>query len=162
MKELLKKAFNKLDAVFDWAFTSHWNPLYQLGALGFFYFWIVAVTGVYLFVFFETSISGVYASIDSITHEQWYLGGVMRSLHRYASAAMAVTVTLHLLREFAMDRYSGVRWFSWVSGVPLLWLLFASAIGGYWLVWDVQAQYIAITTRRVAGLVADHGRSHGQ
>ena len=45
-----------------------------------------------------------------------------------------------------MDRYSGVRWFSWVSGIPLLWLLFASAIGGYWLVWDQQAQYIAIMT----------------
>jgi ferredoxin/coenzyme F420-reducing hydrogenase delta subunit len=55
-------------------------------------------------------------------------------------------VTLHLLREYVMDRFSGVRWFSWVTGIPLLWLLFASAIGGYWLVWDVQAQYIAITT----------------
>ena len=73
----------------------------------------------------------------------------MRSFHRYASAAMGVCVTLHLLREYARDRYSGVRWFSWVSGVPLLWLLFASAIGGYWLVWDVQAQYIAITTAQL-------------
>jgi ferredoxin/coenzyme F420-reducing hydrogenase delta subunit len=74
------------------------------------------------------------------------LGGIMRSFHRYASAAMGVCVTLHLLREFAMERYSGVRWFSWVSGIPLLWILFASAIGGYWLVWDIQAQYIASMT----------------
>jgi ferredoxin/coenzyme F420-reducing hydrogenase delta subunit len=59
---------------------------------------------------------------------------------------MGVCVTLHMLREYAMDRYSGVRWFSWVSGIPLLWLLFASAIGGYWLVWDIQAQYIAVLT----------------
>ena len=146
MKTLLKKGFNQLDAVFSRVFTPAWNPMYQLGALGFFYFWIVAVTGVYLFIFFETSISGAYSSIEQITVGQWYLGGVMRSFHRYASAAMGVTVTLHLLREFAMDRYSGPRWFSWVSGVPLLWLLFASAIGGYWLVWDVQAQYIAVLT----------------
>ena len=146
MKTLLKKGFNQLDAVFSRVFTPAWNPMYQLGALGFFYFWIVAVTGVYLFIFFETSISGAYSSIEQITVGQSYLGGVMRSFHRYASAAMGVTVTLHLLREFAMDRYSGPRWFSWVSGVPLLWLLFASAIGGYWLVWDVQAQYIAVLT----------------
>ena len=146
MKTLLKKGFNQLDAVFSRVFTPAWNPMYQLGALGFFYFWIVAVTGVYLFIFFETSISGAYSSIEQITVGQWYLGGVMRSFHRYASAAMGVTVTLHLLREFAMDRYSGPRWFSWVSGVRLLWLLFASAIGGYWLVWDVQAQYIAVLT----------------
>jgi ferredoxin/coenzyme F420-reducing hydrogenase delta subunit len=51
-----------------------------------------------------------------------------------------------LFREFFLGRFSGVRWFSWVSGVPLLWLLFASAIGGYWLVWDQLAQYIAILT----------------
>src|SRR5690606_8532858 len=38
------------------------------------------------------------------------------------------------------------RTFSWVSGVPLLWLLFASAIGGFWLVWDELAQYVAIVT----------------
>ncbi|WP_133300616.1 hydrogenase iron-sulfur subunit [Seongchinamella sediminis] len=143
---MLKTLFNRLDDLFSAAFTPNWNPMYQLGALSFFYFWIVAITGIYLFVFFETSIIGAYASIERITHEQWYLGGVMRSFHRYASAAMGVCVTLHLLREFAMDRYSGPRWFSWVSGIPLLWLLFASAIGGYWLVWDTQAQWIAVRT----------------
>ncbi len=146
MKILMKRGFNALDSLFSKAFTPAWNPMYQLGALSFFYFWIVAITGVYLFIFFETSITGAYASMEYISVEQWYLGGIIRSFHRYASAAMGICVTLHLLREFAMDRYSGVRWFSWVSGIPLLWLLFASAIGGYWLVWDVQAQYIAITT----------------
>jgi quinol-cytochrome oxidoreductase complex cytochrome b subunit/coenzyme F420-reducing hydrogenase delta subunit/ferredoxin len=145
-KAMLKFGINRADLLFNRIFTPAWNPLYQLGALSFFYFWIVAVTGVYLFIFFETSISGAYPSVESITHEQWYVGGVIRSFHRYASAAMGVSVSLHLLREFAMDRYQGVRWFSWVSGVPLLWLLFASAIGGYWLVWDQQAQYIALVT----------------
>jgi len=146
MKALLKKSFNALDSLFSKVFTPAWNPMYQLGALSFFYFWIVAITGVYLFIFFETSITGAHASMEYISVEQWYLGGIMRSFHRYASAAMGVCVTLHLVREYAMDRYSGVRWFSWVSGIPLLWLLFASAIGGYWLVWDIQAQYIALLT----------------
>jgi quinol-cytochrome oxidoreductase complex cytochrome b subunit/coenzyme F420-reducing hydrogenase delta subunit len=146
MKSLLRRGFHWLDSLFSRVFTPAWNPLYQLGALSFFYFWIVAITGVYLFIFFETSISGAYASVEYITVEQWYLGGIMRSFHRYASAAMGICVTLHLLREYTMDRYSGVRWFSWVSGIPLLWLLFASAIGGYWLVWDIQSQYIALTT----------------
>jgi ferredoxin/coenzyme F420-reducing hydrogenase delta subunit len=35
--------------------------------------------------------------------------------------------------------------------VPLLWLLFASAIGGYILVWDQLAQYIAIVTTEWIG-----------
>ncbi|MGH6719668.1 MAG: hypothetical protein ACREER_10150, partial [Alphaproteobacteria bacterium] len=62
-----------------------WNPLAQLGALGFFLFWIVVVSGVYLYVFFDTSVAGAFRSVEALTREQWYAGGVMRSLHRYAS-----------------------------------------------------------------------------
>jgi len=128
------------------AFPGDWNPFYSLGALCFYMFWIVTVSGVYLFIFFETSIDGAYQSMEYITHEQWYAGGIVRSLHRYASDAFAIFVTIHLLRELILKRFQGPRIFSWVSGVPLLWLMFASGIGGYWLVWDERAQYIAITT----------------
>lgn len=146
IQRLVLAVFKRVEALFSTAFDDDWNPLYHLGALSFFFFWIVGATGLYLFLLFETSISGAYLSIEYMTHEQWYFGGVMRSLHRYCSDAMAVTVTLHLLREFGLGRFTGVRWFSWVSGVPLLWFLFAAAIGGYWLVWDQLAQYVAITT----------------
>jgi len=70
----------------------------------------------------------------------------MRSLHRYASDALVIVVFLHILREFAMDRYRGARWFAWVSGMALLWLLYVSGISGYWVVWDKLAQYIAVGT----------------
>ncbi len=63
--------FNQLDSLFSLAFSPGWNPMYQLGAMSFLYFWIVAITGVYLFIFFETSISGAYSSIEYITVEQW-------------------------------------------------------------------------------------------
>ncbi|MDZ7670815.1 MAG: cytochrome b N-terminal domain-containing protein [Gammaproteobacteria bacterium] len=134
VERFTRRGWQRLDRLFDWLFTERYNPLYQLGALGFLYFWIVTVSGVYLFVFFDTSVSKAYLSVEYLTREQWFLGGVMRSLHRYASAAMGVTVTLHLLREFSMGRFRGARAFSWISGVPLLWLLFAWAIGGYILV----------------------------
>ncbi len=122
------------------------NPLYHLGGLGFYLFWVVAITGLYLFIFFETSLSGAWASVQAISDEQYFVGSLLRSLHRYASAAMVVVVTVHIGKEFLMKRYQGPRWFSWVSGIPLLWLLFASGIGGYWLIWDERAQYIAQTT----------------
>jgi quinol-cytochrome oxidoreductase complex cytochrome b subunit/coenzyme F420-reducing hydrogenase delta subunit/NAD-dependent dihydropyrimidine dehydrogenase PreA subunit len=143
---VFESSLRKVEAGFNLAFTESWNPWYQLGALAMFCFWIVAVSGVYLFIFFDTSIIGAYDSVESMTHNQWYLGGVMRSLHRYASDAMAITVTLHLLRELVLGRFRGVRWFSWFSGIPLLWLMFAAAIGGYWLVWDELAQYIAVSS----------------
>ena len=136
--------FVRIEAAFTAVFGEHWNPWFQLGALSFYFFWVIVATGIYLFVFFNTSIIGAFESVERLSNVQWYFGGVMRSLHRYASDAMAITVTLHLVREFALGRFRGAQWFSWVSGVPLLWLLFASAIGGYWLVWDQFAQYIAI------------------
>jgi hypothetical protein len=39
-----------------------------------------------------------------------------------------------------------VRWFSWVTGVPVLVMIFISGITGYWLVWDRLAQYVAIVS----------------
>ena len=138
--------FKTCEAVTDRFFGAELNPFYQLGALAFFFFWVVAGSGLYLYAFFETSITAAYSSVEYLTNEQWYLGGVMRSLHRYASDAMVLVAVLHLLREFCRDRFNGVRWFSWVSGVFLLWLIYASGIGGYWLVWDQLAQFIAIRT----------------
>ena len=142
----MEETLRRLEAGFNRLFSEHWNPWYQLGALSFFFFWIVTVTGIYLFIFFDTGIVGAYESVGYLTHEQWYLGGVMRSLHRYASDALVIVVTLHLGREWVLGRFRGVRWFSWCSGVPLLWLMFAAGIGGYWLVWDRLAQYIAVST----------------
>jgi len=142
----IRRLFDLADAGFNRVFGQTCNPLHQLGALSFYFFWLIVVSGLYLYIFFETSATAAYESVEYLTHEQWYLGGVMRSLHRYASDAFVVTMTLHLIREFAFNRYRGARWFSWVTGVPLLWLAFASGIGGYWLVWDKLAQYIAVTT----------------
>ena len=122
------------------------NPLAQLGALGFFFFWIVAVGGIYLFAFFDTGIERAYKSVEYISRAQWFHAGVMRSLRRYASDLMVVMVATHLLRQFANDQYRGVRWFSWFTGLPMIWLLYGSGITGYWLVWDRLAQYVAITT----------------
>ena len=70
----------------------------------------------------------------------------MRSLHRYASDAAVVLLTLHIIREFSIDHQRGKHWFSWVSGIPLIWLLFLLGITGYWLVWDELAQYVALQT----------------
>lgn len=146
VRRRLRIALERVEQGFDAAFTPAWNPLYHLGTLGWFFFWIVLVSGIYLFIFFDTGVTQAYASLEYISHVQWYAGGVMRSLHRYASDALVLVVLLHLGREFILDRYRGVRWFAWITGVPLLWFLYASGISGYWLVWDKLAQYVAIVT----------------
>ncbi len=146
LRNTAKALFESADGVFARAFTPAWNPLAHLGTLGWFFYWIVIVSGIYLYVFFDTGISQAYESLEYITNVQWYADGIMRSLHRYASDALIIVMMLHLAREFIMDRYRGARWFTWFTGVPLLWLVFACGISGYWMVWDVLAQYIAIAS----------------
>lgn len=145
-KRLVRAAFERVESAFDAVFTPDWNPLYQLGALGWFFYWIVAVSGVYLYIFFDSGVTQAYESVERITHVQWYAGGIMRSLHRYASDALVIVMMLHLVREFVMDRLHGPRWFAWIIGVPILWLVFAAGISGYWLVWDKLAHYVALAT----------------
>jgi len=128
------------------AFGSLENPLNHLGALIIFFCWIVLISGIWLLIFFRTSVSGAFESVEYLTHEQWYLGGIMRSLHRYASDAAIAVLFVHIVREFAADTYRFKRWFSWVTGVPLVWMLFALGVTGYWLVWDELAKYVAITS----------------
>ena len=138
--------FMHVEGPFNLAFGNQFNPFYYLGAISYFMFWIVLVSGLYLYAFFSTSVDGAYQSVEAITHGQRYIGGIMRSFHRYASDAMVLTMGLHLTRHFFFDHYRGFRWFSWVSGIVLLWLVYASGINGFMLPWDSTAQFVVIAT----------------
>lgn len=135
--------FQRAEEFFDVSFGGSSNPLRHLGAMGLYFLWIVVGSGLYLYTVLDTSISGVYSSISYLSREQWYFGGILRSLHRYASDAFILVMALHLVREWAYGRYFGFRFYSWVTGVPILWLSYVSGISGYWIVWDQLAQFSA-------------------
>ena len=146
VKRALLRWYAGIEAVFEYAFGERNNPFMWLGALGWYFYWIVAATGVYLYIFFDTGVVDAYASVEYMTNDQWYAAGIMRSLHRYASDALVVVVVLHIFREFALDRLRGKHFFAWLTGVPLLGFIYICGISGYWLVWDTLAQYIAVAT----------------
>jgi NAD(P)H-flavin reductase/ferredoxin len=141
-----QRAFLALDAAFNRVFGDRLNPLYYLGAISYFMFWVVVASGFYVYAFYETGVDTTFASVERLTHGQWLAGGVMRSLHRYASDAMVLTMLLHLARHFCFDRYRGFRAFSWITGVILIWLVYVSGVNGYMLPWDQLAQYVVVTT----------------
>ncbi|MBK9624291.1 MAG: hydrogenase iron-sulfur subunit [Rhodocyclaceae bacterium] len=145
-ESLGSKICRKLDHQFDTVFGAAANPWRHLGALGFLFLWIVVVSGIYVYIMFDTSVAGAYESIESLSREQPLFGGLLRSLHRYASDAFLIVTLLHLAREFLLGRYRGFRAFSWLTGVPLLWLTYAAGIGGFWLVWDQLGQFSANAT----------------
>lgn len=146
MQRGMRWLFMRVEAMFNTAFGDKLNPLYHLGAISFFLFWIVLISGLYLYIFFKTGVADAYASVLALTEGQWYAGGIMRSVHRYASDAMVLTMLVHMLRHFAFDRFRGFRWFSWMTGVMLIWLVYVSGINGYMLPWDKLAQFVVVAS----------------
>lgn len=142
----LQWVFMRVESLFNTAFGDRLNPLYHLGAISFFLFWVVAASGLYLYAFFETGVADAYTSVEAITHRQWFSGGILRSMHRYASDGFVLTMLLHMLRYFAFDRYRGFRWLSWLTGIALIWLVYVTGINGYMLPWDQMAQFVIIAT----------------
>ncbi|MBL8520134.1 MAG: cytochrome b N-terminal domain-containing protein [Betaproteobacteria bacterium] len=143
---LAQRAFLAAEAAGNRVFGDRCNPLYHLGTISYFLFWIVAGSGIYLYAFFETSASQAHASVESITHTQWYAGGLLRSAHRYASDLLVLTMLLHLTRHFAFGRHRGYRWLSWITGLALLGLAWVAGINGYMLPWDQLAQFTVTAT----------------
>jgi NAD(P)H-flavin reductase len=138
--------FLRVEGLFNLAFGDRLNPLYYLGPIAYYLMWLVVASGLYLYVFFETSVAGAYDSVEALSHGQPYAGGVLRSIHRYASDGVVLVMILHLARHWCFDRYRGFRWFSWASGVALLWLVYASGINGYMLPWDRLSQFVVVAT----------------
>jgi ferredoxin len=127
-------------------YTSRYNPLYQSGTIAVPLLVVLLVTGVYLLLFYR--IGAPYESVARITDQVW-LGRWIRGLHRYASDAAVVVVAVHAFRMFAQGRSWGPRALAWVSGVLLLAVLFVSGWTGYVMVWDAQAQLLAVEGARL-------------
>jgi coenzyme F420-reducing hydrogenase delta subunit/ferredoxin len=139
-------ALTAIERAFDVAFGARANPWRRLGALAWFLFWIVAVSGIYVYVGFDTRADGAYRSVERLSDNEFPLGSLARGLHRYASDALLLVVLLHLAREWVLGRYAHFRRFTWTTGIVALWLVFLSGIGGFWLVWDATAQYSLVAT----------------
>src|SRR5512143_1325158 len=56
--------YRRLEHAFDRPFGAVLNPWRNLGALGFLLFWLLAVSGIYLYAVLDTSAVGAYRSID--------------------------------------------------------------------------------------------------
>ena len=142
----LRRAWLALERALDRVFPDGGNPLAHLGALACLLFAALLVSGVYLYVAFDTSVAGAWTSIDALSRRQPLAGGWLRSLHRYAADAFMLVMVLHLLREWVLGRYRGFRRATWLTGVPLLVLAYVSGIGGFWLNWDQLGQYSAVAS----------------
>ena len=101
-----------------------------------------------LLIWYKPSVHMAYESLEAMSQSP--LGaGLMRSLHRYSSDAAVLFGVIHALRVFFERRFDGARWLAWVTGAGMMGLLWFIGWSGYWLVWDLRAQSVAVGTAKL-------------
>jgi len=134
------------DAALNRLYTWRFNPLYQSGTLAVVAFLVMLATGLYLLFFYR--IGSPYESLARIDAQIW-AGRWVRALHRYAADLAVVAAVLHAFRMLVQGRSWGPQALAWVSGWFLLLLFFVCGWTGYVMLWDQQAQLLALEGARL-------------
>jgi len=135
-----EKLWSRLEGIVNRFTKSDFNPLYHLGTLSIFMLIVLLVTGIYLTAIYRPGLDVAYATVEKID-SNWF-GSLMRSVHRYASDAMILLVILHILKMLFSDKFWGQHWLAWTSGWIMLAGTWLTGTMGYWLIWDLRAQWM--------------------
>jgi ferredoxin/coenzyme F420-reducing hydrogenase delta subunit/quinol-cytochrome oxidoreductase complex cytochrome b subunit len=125
---------------FTWLGKTSLNLFYHTDTLSVFLWLIVALSGLYLMLFYQFGFDAGYKSVAKM--EGQFIAHIVRAIHRYASDSAIIVTILHGIRLFFQGRFRGARWLAWVGGVAMLLLLSLDGLTGYWLIWDQRSQLI--------------------
>ncbi|WP_405180387.1 cytochrome bc complex cytochrome b subunit [Nocardia sp. NBC_01377] len=134
----MKRSINKV-------FPTHWSFL--LGEIAMYSFIILLLSGVYLTLFFDPSMSevvynGAYQPLRGVTMSRAYetalnisfevRGGLfVRQVHHWAALLFAASIIVHLFRIFFTGAFRKPREANWVIGCLLLILAMFEGFFGY-------------------------------
>jgi quinol-cytochrome oxidoreductase complex cytochrome b subunit len=120
-----------------------------LGGLTFFFFILLAITGVFLMFYYVPDTRRAYNDIKDLG-TVIYFGDLFRNMHRWAAHAMVLSVWLHMTRVFFTGSYKPPREFNWVVGVLLLVITLVLSWTGYLLPWDQLALWAVTVGSKMA------------
>src|SRR6201991_93692 len=124
------------------------NWFYTLGSATLFAFLSQAVTGVFLAMYYDPSVTDAYESTRHITNEV-FLGEFVRGMHKWGSSMMVILIFLHMARVFFFGAYKYPRELNWVIGVVLLILTFVMSLTGYLLPFDQRSYWATIVAANI-------------
>ena len=126
-------------------FPTHWSFL--LGEIALYSFIVLLLSGVYLTLFFDPSMSkviyqGAYAPLNGVEMSRAYetalqisfevRGGLfIRQVHHWAALLFAISIMAHMFRIFFTGAFRKPREANWVIGCVLLLLSIAEGFMGY-------------------------------
>jgi ubiquinol-cytochrome c reductase cytochrome b subunit len=135
---ILRRAINKV-------FPNHWSFL--LGEIALYSFIMLLLTGTFLALFFDPSMSevtynGSYAPLRGVEMTKAYetsldlsfdvRGGlIMRQMHHWAALLFMAAIVVHMFRVFFTGAFRKPREANWIIGILLFWIGFTEGFAGY-------------------------------
>src|SRR5215210_7235010 len=126
------------------------NWFYTLGSGAMFAFISQAVTGIFLAMYYDPSVTNAYESTRHITNEV-FLGELVRGMHKWGSSVMVILIFLHMARVFFFGAYKYPREINWLIGVVLLILTFVMSFTGYLLPFDQRSYWATVVGVNING-----------
>jgi quinol-cytochrome oxidoreductase complex cytochrome b subunit len=110
------------------------------------------VTGILLTFYYVPSPDLAYESVQAISTEVRF-GWFIRSIHRWSSHLMIVTLLLHMTRVFFTGAYRKPRELNWMIGCGLLLTTLGMGFTGYSLVWEQLSYWGATVAANILSAV---------
>jgi ubiquinol-cytochrome c reductase cytochrome b subunit len=126
-------------------FPDHWT--FMLGEIALYTFIILLLTGTFLALFFQPSMSdvvyhGTYLKLDGVHMSQAYAstlhisfdvrGGLLiRQIHHWAADLFVAAIMAHMIRIFFVGAYRKPREVNWLIGIVLFTLSLLEGLFGY-------------------------------
>jgi len=114
---------------------AHVNIFYCFGGLVLTSFLLQVASGFALTMYYRPTVVEAYSSVESIIYDV-HFGWLIRSVHRWSSSLMVLTLILHVSRVYLTGGFKKPRELIWVSGVILSVLTVSFGVTGYSLPWD--------------------------
>ena len=118
-----------------------------LGGTPAYLFIVQVITGILLTFYYVPSPDFAYESVQAISGEVRF-GWFIRSIHRWSSHLMIVTLLLHMMRVFFTGAYRRPREINWMIGCGLLLTTLGMGFTGYSLVWEQLSYWGATVAAR--------------
>lgn len=132
--------YKKLPPGTGWAAT--------LGSLCALLFGMMAVSGLFLAMYYNPSPDKAYQSVDFIMTSV-SLGAVLRGIHHWGAGAMVLAVFIHLLSNYFSGSFKAPRQLTWMIGVCLFLVTLGLGFTGYLLPWDMKAYWATVVSTNI-------------
>lgn len=111
-----------------------------LGTLCALLFVVLAVSGIFLAVYYNPSPDKAHQSIQYIMNDIPG-GAILRGIHHWTAGAMVTVVFIHMMVNFFSGTYRAPREFTWIAGAALFVITLVLGFTGYLLPWDMKAYW---------------------